>query len=101
MSIPWRFAPPAIRVVEVARLGAAIIIDWAARRLEGSNGVLGLYGCSYPGQLALANAAAIGPDSPVRAVAALCAAGDYSHEIELASGVATPGSFSALMALSR
>jgi len=73
------------------RADGRIIIDWAARRLEGSNGVLGLYGCSYPGQLALANAAAIGPDSPVRAVAALCAAGDYSHEIELASGVATPG----------
>jgi uncharacterized protein len=67
------------------------IIDWAAHKLDGSNGAIGMYGCSYPGQLALADAAAVGPNSPVKAVAALCAAGDYSHEIELAGGFATPG----------
>ncbi|MCZ6709486.1 MAG: CocE/NonD family hydrolase, partial [Gammaproteobacteria bacterium] len=73
------------------RLDGVQIINWVARDLDGSNGIVGMYGCSYPGQLALADAAAIGPDSPVKAVAALCAAGDYSHEIELAGGFATPG----------
>jgi predicted acyl esterase len=67
------------------------IIDWVAKELDGSNGIVGMYGCSYPGQLALADAAAVGPNSPLKAVAALCAAGDYSHEIELAGGLATPG----------
>ena len=67
------------------------IIDWVAHELDGSNGIVGMYGCSYPGQLALADAATVGPDSPLKAVAALCAAGDYSHEIYLAGGFATPG----------
>jgi predicted acyl esterase len=67
------------------------IIDWVATKLDGSNGVVGMYGCSYPGQLALADAASVGPNSPLKAVAALCAAGDYSHEIELGAGFATPG----------
>jgi len=67
------------------------IIDWVANKLDGSNGILGMYGCSYPGQLALADAAAVGPNSPVKAVAALCTAGDYSHEIELIGGFPTPG----------
>ena len=73
------------------RLDGVQIIDWVANKLDGSNGVVGMYGCSYPGQLALGNAAAVGPNSPVMAVAALCAAGDYSHEIELGGGFATPG----------
>jgi len=73
------------------RLDGIQIINWVAHELDGSNGVIGMYGCSYPGQLALADAATIGPNSPLKAVAALCAAGDYSHEIELAGGIATPG----------
>jgi predicted acyl esterase len=73
------------------RLDGVRIVAWAANELDGSNGVVGMYGCSYPGQLALADAASVGPDSPLKAVAALCAAGDYSHEIELAGGFATPG----------
>ena len=67
------------------------IVDWAAHQLDGSSGIIGMYGCSYPGQLALANAASVGPNSPIKAVAALCAAGDYSHEIELAGGIGSPG----------
>ena len=72
------------------RLDSVEIIDWAAA-LDGANGHVAMYGCSYPGQLALAAAASVGPDSPLKAVAALCAAGDYSHEIELAGGIGTPG----------
>lgn len=75
----------------IDRLDGVQIIDWVAHKLEGSNGILGMYGCSYPGQLALADAAAVGPNSPVKAVAALCTAGDYSHEIELIGGFPTPG----------
>lgn len=73
------------------RLDGVEIIDWVAHELDGSSGIVGMYGCSYPAQLALADAAAVGPNSPLKAVAALCAAGDYSHEIELAGGFATPG----------
>jgi predicted acyl esterase len=73
------------------RLDGVRIVAWVADELNGSNGVVGMYGCSYPGQLALADAASVGPNSPLKAVAALCAAGDYSHEIELAGGFATPG----------
>ena len=46
------------------------VVDWASQ-LEGSDGTVGLYGCSYPGRTALATAAHVGPDSPVKA--ALCA----------------------------
>jgi predicted acyl esterase len=73
------------------RLDGVQIVDWVAHKLDGSNGIVGMYGCSYPGQLALADAASVGPNSPLKAVAALCAAGDYSHEIEIAGGIATPG----------
>jgi len=73
------------------RLDGVRIVSWVAKELDGSNGVVGMYGCSYPGQLALADAASVGPNSPLKAVAALCAAGDYSHEIELVGGFATPG----------
>jgi predicted acyl esterase len=48
------------------------IVDWAAHRLEGSDGRVGLLGCSYPGALALTDAAHVGPNSPVKAAIAAC-----------------------------
>lgn len=48
------------------------IIEWAAHGLEGSDGRVGLLGCSYPGALALTNAAYAGPNSPVKAAIAAC-----------------------------
>jgi uncharacterized protein len=55
------------------------IVDWAARRLEGSDGRVGMVGCSYPGVLSLAAAAAAGPNSPIKAVLASCAGLHMQH----------------------
>ena len=45
---------------------------WAAQQLKGSNGSVGLFGCSYPGATALAAAAVIDKNSPIKAVIAAC-----------------------------
>jgi predicted acyl esterase len=57
----------------------ATVVAWAARDLNGSDGRIGLVGCSYPGGTALATAAAVGPNSPVRAVVATCIGLDMQH----------------------
>lgn len=48
------------------------IIDWAAHELEGSDGRVGLIGCSWPGVTAMNDAGYVGPDSPLKAVVAAC-----------------------------
>ena len=48
-------------------LDGAAVARWAANELEGSDGRVGLLGCSYPGGTALATAAYAGPDAPVKA----------------------------------
>lgn len=48
------------------------IVEWAAHQLEGSDGRVAIVGCSWPGAIALTDAAAVGPDSPVKAVVAAC-----------------------------
>ena len=45
------------------------VVDWAAK-LNGSNGKVGFFGASYPGALALATAAKVGKNSPLKAVLA-------------------------------
>ncbi len=50
-------------------LDGKIVVDWAAK-LEGSNGKVGFFGASYPGGLALATAAKVGKDSPLKAILA-------------------------------
>ena len=44
------------------------IVKWAAERLEGSDGRIALIGCSYPGIMAFVDCAAVGKDSPVKAI---------------------------------
>ncbi|HSV83035.1 MAG TPA: CocE/NonD family hydrolase [Ramlibacter sp.] len=53
-------------------LDGKAIVDWAAHRLEGSDGRIGLVGCSWAGGLAATSAAYVGRDSPVKAVVAPC-----------------------------
>lgn len=53
-------------------LDGKAIVDWAAHRLEGSDGRIALLGCSWPGGLALTTAATVGPNSPVKAAIAAC-----------------------------
>jgi uncharacterized protein len=48
------------------------IVHWAAH-LPQSNGKIGLFGCSWDGLLALGTAAAVGPNSPVKAIIPACA----------------------------
>lgn len=55
------------------------VVDWAAHRLDGSNGRVGLLGCSYPGGTALATAAAVEPDSPVEAAVTACIGLNMQH----------------------
>jgi uncharacterized protein len=48
------------------------IVDWVAHKLTGSNGIIGLYGCSYMGVNGIATAEAVTPDSGVRALVTEC-----------------------------
>lgn len=57
------------------------IVDWVAHQLDGSNGVIGLYGCSYSGVLAIAAAEALGPDSGVKAMVTQCPVSDMYQDL--------------------
>jgi len=48
------------------------IVDWAATKLDGSDGRLALFGCSFPGGTALMDAAHLDAGSPVKAIVAAC-----------------------------
>ena len=47
-------------------------MEWAANDLEGSEGRVGIIGCSWPGGIALTDSAFVGPDSPLKATVAAC-----------------------------
>jgi uncharacterized protein len=61
------------------------LVSWAAHRLDGSNGVVGLTGRSYLGINQIFTAAAVGPDSPVKAILPACASTGY--ETYFAGGI--------------
>ncbi|CAI7977059.1 PepX_C domain-containing protein [Frankia sp. Hr75.2] len=72
-----------------ARDGAAVV-RWAARDLDGTDGRVAEVGCSWPGMQALADAAAVGPGSPLKAVVAACAGMSTVQRMDvLVSGVPT------------
>lgn len=72
-----------------ARDGAEVI-RWAADELEGSDGRVAEVGCSWPGMQALADAAAVGRESPLKAVIAACAALGTEQRMDImVSGVPT------------
>lgn len=60
-------------------LDGKAIVDWAAHRLEGSDGRVGLIGCSWPGAIAMTGAAAVGPGSPLKAAVAACSGMENMH----------------------
>lgn len=63
------------------RVDGVTIVDWASKR-DGSNGDVGMMGCSYVGNLALGTASAVGRRSPLKAIAATCAGFDaFPREI--------------------
>ncbi|WP_321792519.1 CocE/NonD family hydrolase [Burkholderia pyrrocinia] len=73
-------------------LDGKAIVDWAAHRLDGSDGRVALIGCSFPGGIALTDAAAVGPNSPVKAVIAACIGLNVvQRETWLVGGLPTTG----------
>lgn len=71
------------------RADGATIVDWASKLAE-SNGVVGMMGCSYRGNLALGSAAKVGPNSPLKAIVAACAGFEaFPREIFMRGGAIT------------
>ena len=66
------------------------LVDWVAHDLPGSNGVVGLTGCSYLGQTQLYTAALLGPHSPVKAMVPACVSGDVYRDTYLENGIPSP-----------
>jgi uncharacterized protein len=54
------------------------LVHWAAKELSGSNGIIGLDGCSFLGIDQIFTAAALGPNSPVKEILPACASNDYN-----------------------
>ena len=65
----------------------AALVNWAAHSLSGSNGSVGLDGCSYLGVDQWYTAAAVGPNSPLKAIAPFCTDSDMYNDIATVGGV--------------
>lgn len=70
------------------RDGAALV-HWAAS-LPGSNGDVGLHGCSYLGMVQLNTARFLGPDSPVKAMIPACASTGFYRDQMFDNGIPAP-----------
>jgi predicted acyl esterase len=68
--------------------GVASVL-WAANELDGSNGIVGGYGCSWDGETQMYSAANIGPNSPLKAIIPACAGWDYIRETFITGGILT------------
>ncbi|HKU41404.1 MAG TPA: CocE/NonD family hydrolase, partial [Polyangiales bacterium] len=66
----------------------AALVAWAAK-LEGSDGRVGLQGCSQLGINQLETATLLGPDSPVKAMIPACASGDFYRDTAFDNGIPT------------
>jgi uncharacterized protein len=55
------------------------LVHWAAHELPGSNGIVGLDGCSFLGIDQIFTAAALGPNSAVKEILPACASNDYNN----------------------
>ncbi|MBV9485025.1 MAG: CocE/NonD family hydrolase [Frankiaceae bacterium] len=62
------------------------LVHWAAK-LPGSNGVVGLDGCSYLAQSQLYTAAKLGRHSPVKAMVPSCISGDVYRDTYFENGI--------------
>jgi predicted acyl esterase len=70
------------------RDGAALV-NWAARALSGSDGNVGLDGCSYLGVNQWFTAAAVGPRSALKAIAPFCTDSDFYEDLTAFGGIPT------------
>src|SRR5882762_1989705 len=65
----------------------AELVDWIAHALPGSNGVVGLDGCSYLGVDQWFTAAAVHPGSPLKAITPFCTDSDFYNDLTTVGGV--------------
>ena len=68
----------------------AELVDWAAHRLTGSNGSVGLDGCSYLGVDQWYTAAAVGRNSALKAISPFCTDSDMYNDLTADGGIPTP-----------
>jgi predicted acyl esterase len=68
----------------------AELVNWAARALSGSDGKVGLDGCSYLGVDQWFTAAAVGPDSPLKAITPFCTDSSFYDDLTADGGIPTP-----------
>jgi predicted acyl esterase len=63
----------------------AELVDWAAHKLDGSNGTVGLTGCSFLGESQIFTAAAAAQDAPIKAMVPACVG--IGYEIFFPGGI--------------
>jgi predicted acyl esterase len=68
----------------------AELVSWAARTLAGSDGEVGLDGCSYLGVDQWFTAAAVGRNSALKAIAPFCTDSDFYDDLTADGGIPTP-----------
>ncbi|WP_228561417.1 CocE/NonD family hydrolase [Catenulispora pinisilvae] len=68
----------------------AELVNWAARSLAGSNGEVGLDGCSYLGVDQWYTAAAVGRDSALKAITPFCTDSNFYDDLTANGGIPTP-----------
>lgn len=71
------------------QLDGVELVNWAAHRLAGSNGVVGLTGGSYEGISQLNTAGGLPPNSPVKELSPVFAGDDPYRESSFSGGVPT------------
>src|SRR5882757_3662012 len=67
----------------------AELVDWIAHTLSGSNGVVGLDGCSYLGVDQWFTAAAVRRESPLKAITPFCTDSDFYNDLTADGGIPT------------
>jgi predicted acyl esterase len=67
----------------------AELVGWAARTLPGSDGKVGLDGCSYLGVDQWFTAAAVGRHSALKAIAPFCTDSDFYNDLTADGGIPT------------
>ena len=68
----------------------AELVNWAAHALAGSDGSVGLDGCSYLGVDQWFTAAAVGRDSALKAITPFCTDSDFYDDLTADGGIPTP-----------
>lgn len=68
----------------------AALVNWVAHSLSGSDGVVGLDGCSYLGMDQWFTAAAVGKNSPLKAITPFCTGSNFYGDTTALGGIPTP-----------